>query len=65
MSSSIQAIPIFIPFQQYLSDYFQVDDIFKKKPKTKEILSKRKNTFIKEYLKMNNISISSKCSVKT
>ena len=33
--------------------------------KTKEILSKRKKTFIKEYLQMNNISISSTCSVKT
>ena len=36
-----------------------------KTPKTKEILSKRKKNFIKEYLKMNNISISSTCSVKT
>jgi hypothetical protein len=36
-----------------------------KTPKIKDILSKRKHTFIKEYLKMNNISISSTCSVKT
>ena len=31
----------------------------------KEILLKRRNTFNNEYIKMNNISISSTCSVKT
>ena len=36
-----------------------------KTPKIKDILSKRKHTFIKEYLKMNSISISTTCSVKT
>ena len=32
---------------------------------TKQILSERKKNFVQEYLKMNNISISSSCSVKT
>jgi len=36
-----------------------------KTPIIKDILSKRKHTFIKEYLKMNSISISTTCSVKT
>ena len=36
------------------------------KPKTtKKILSERKTNFIKEYLKLNNISISTSCEVKT
>ena len=65
MSSSIQAISDFIPFHQYILDFFQIEDLLQKPPNTKEILSKRKNTFIKEYLKLNNISISSTCSVKT
>ena len=65
MSSSIQAISDFIPFHQYILDFFQIEDLLQKPPNTKEILSKRKNTFIKEYLKLNNISIYSTCSVKT
>ena len=32
---------------------------------TRKILSNRKMNFIYEYLKLNNISISSSCSVKT
>ena len=64
MSSSVEKIPI-IPFQKYLIEILQDDALIKKTPKTKEILSRRKNTFIKEYLKINNVSISSTCSVKT
>ena len=64
MSSSVEKIPI-IPFQKYLIEILQDDTLIKKTPKTKEILSRRKNTFIKEYLKINNVSISSTCSVKT
>ena len=54
MSSSVEKIPI-IPFQKYLIEILQDDALIKKTPKTKEILSRRKNTFIKEYLKINNI----------
>ena len=64
MSSTVDKIPI-IPFQKYLLEILQDDTLIKKPPTTKEILSKRKNTFIKEYLEINNISISSTCSVKT
>ena len=64
MSSTVDKIPI-IPFQKYLLEILQDEDLIKKPPTTKEILSKRKNTFIKEYLEINNISISSTCSVKT
>ena len=64
MSSTVDKIPI-IPFQKYLLEILQDDTLIKKPPTTKEILSKRKNTFIKEYLEINNIAISSTCSVKT
>jgi hypothetical protein len=64
MSSTVDKIPI-IPFQKYLLEILQDEALIKKPPTTKEILSKRKNTFIKEYLEINNIAISSTCSVKT
>ena len=57
MSSTVDKIPI-IPFQKYLLEILQDDTLIKKPPTTKEILSKRKNTFIKEYLEINKISIS-------
>ena len=60
MSSTVDKIPI-IPFQKYLLEILQDDALIKKPPTTKEILSKRKNTFIKEYLERNNIAISSTC----
>ena len=52
-------------FNNLLLDFLENDIIPKKTPKIKEILSKRKKTFIKEYLSMNNISMSSTCFVKT
>ena len=42
-----------------------LDYINNNSKKKKQIFSERKKTFVKEYLKMNNISISSSCSVKT
>ena len=52
-------------FNNLLLDFLENDILPKKTPKIKEILSKRKKTFIKEYLLMNNISMSSTCFVKT
>ena len=60
--SSIQQLNI---FKDFLLDLYENNLKLIKTPKTKDILSKRKKTFIKEYLKMNNLSISSTCSVKT
>ena len=50
-------------FGTTLLDYFK--NSFGKSKIIKHILSERRNNFIQEYLKMNDISISSSCSVKT
>ena len=51
--------------KEFLLDLYRDNLNQLKTPKIKDILSKRKHTFIKEYLKMNSISISTTCSVKT
>ena len=60
--SSIQKLSI---LKDFLFDIYQGNLNLINTTKIKDTLSKRKKTFIKEYLKMNNISISSTCSVKT
>ena len=62
MSSSIKELTV---FNKLILDFIK-NDLNKKEPsKLKENLLKRRNTFINEYINMNNISISSTCSVKT
>ena len=62
MSSSIKELTV---FNKLILDFIK-NDLNKKEPsKLKENLLKRRYTFINEYINMNNISISSTCSVKT
>lgn len=51
-------------FKQLLTDFFSNEFLLPRKPTTKEILKNRKNTFMREYILLNNLSISSTCSVK-
>ena len=60
--SSIQKLNI---LKDFLFDIYQGNLNLINTSKIKDTLSKRKKTFIKEYLKMNSISISTTCSVKT
>jgi hypothetical protein len=52
-------------FKELLLELLQNTVNIISKPKTNQILSNRTKTFIQEYHKLNNISISTTCSVKT
>ena len=62
MSDTLQELTT---FDKFILDFSKININSKKSSKIKEILLKRRNTFNNEYIKMNNISISSTCSVKT
>ena len=62
MSDTLQELTT---FDKFILDFSKININSKKSSKIKEILLKRRNTFTNEYIKMNNISISSTCSVKT
>ena len=62
MSSYAEKIP---SYKDLILDFLQKEIFTKKISNTKEILLRRKNTFFNEYIQMNNISISTTCSVKT